>query len=358
MSGVLHGPDLGGKVPAGVLDGLLPMHLCVGGDGRIVRAGPTVTKMAGQGDLAGRPLFEVIAIRRPIGIETMADLAPLAGQRIGLVLQGAPHLPLRGALALLPDRGGVILDIALGLSFAKAVAGFDLTLNDFSPCDQTVELLYLQEANTLTRELSRHLTRRLDAARATAAAEALTDPLTGLANRRAMDAEITRILADPTAQFGLLQLDLDLFKQVNDSFGHAAGDAVLEHVGQVLRHQLRLRDLAARMGGDEFSVLIRDCVAHDDLGRVATRLIEALETPVLYRGQACRISASVGITTSASYADRPTLKRLFDDADGALYAAKRAGRGRYAFFAMPTPRSLPKPAAASRRRNHRVPRRD
>lgn len=371
MNGTGRDQDQGCDVSGGALDQLMPMHLWIDAGGRILRAGPTVTKMAGQGDLTGQALFDVIVLRRPDGIDTVAGLAGLARQRIGLVLRGAPHLPLRGALALLPAGQGMILDVALGLSFAKAVAGFDLTLNDFSPCDQTVELLYLQEANTLARELSRHLTQRLETARAMAEAEAMTDPLTGLANRRAMDAEISRILADPTAQFGLLQVDLDLFKQVNDSFGHAAGDAVLERVGQVLRHQLRLHDLAARVGGDEFTVLIRDCVTPDDLGRVAARLIQALETPVIHRGNACRISASVGIAVTTSYAMRPSLERLLADADHALYAAKHAGRGRYAFFAAPpvvpvSPRAMsPRrraddlpPDGFRRRQNDRVPRPD
>lgn len=353
------------------LDRLLPMHLGIGPDGRVIHAGPTLTKMIGQGDLAGRVALELITIRRPAAVHDHDGLCRVAGQRLGLVLAHAPHLPLRGVAVVLPDAGGVILDLSLGLSFSRGVAEFGLTLNDFSPCDQTIELLYLHEANSATAALSQRLTTRLQHARAEAQAQAMTDPLTGLANRRAMDAEINRALADHAHDFGLMQIDLDLFKRVNDSFGHAAGDAVLERVGHILRHQLRLGDMAARVGGDEFIVLVRDCTTPDDLGRIATRLIAACEVPVSYRGQLCRISASIGIAAVASYPQRPDLDQLLADADAALYAAKRAGRGRYAFhgnapvvasIAVPVTHrrradDLP-PGGFRRRQNDRVPRLD
>jgi len=210
------------------------------------------------------------------------------------------------------------------------VAEFGLTLNDFSPCDQTIELLYLHEANTSTMALSRHLSKRLEAARAAAEAQALTDPLTGLANRRAMDAEVARALEDTSQEFGLLHIDLDHFKAVNDSFGHAAGDAVLERVGAVLRGLLRAADVAGRVGGDEFLVILRDCEEAAALEAVAARIIAALEEPVEFEGQKCRVSASIGLAASRDYAARPGLDRLLADTDAALYVAKRSGRGRSA----------------------------
>ena len=314
----------------GALDVLMPMHLWAGPDGRVVQAGPTLSKMVRRGDLAGRPIFDILDIRRPARIAGVSGLMAVAGQRLGLTLRSAPHLPLRGALSPLPGGAGVILDISLGLSFAQAVAEFGLTLNDFSPCDQTVDLLYLHEANSATMALSRQLSHRLEAARAEAQAQALTDPLTGLANRRAMDTAIARCLDEPMADFGLLHLDLDLFKQVNDSLGHAAGDAVLERVGTILRDQLRHTDIAGRVGGDEFLVLLRDGIAPPELEQVAARLIAAIEQPVPFEGRLCHVSASVGLVASTDYPDRPGLRRLLADVDAALYLAKRAGRGRWA----------------------------
>jgi diguanylate cyclase (GGDEF)-like protein len=337
----------------GVLDTLMPMHLWVGADGRILRVGPTLRKMAGGADPAGRPLFEVIALRRPVGADGCGALARLTGQRLGLVLTTAPELPLRGTVAALPGGAGLILDISLGLSFARAVAEFGLTLSDFSPCDQTVALLYLHEANASTMALSRHLTRRLQAARAEAERQALTDPLTGLANRRAMDARIAAALADPAQEFGLLHVDLDLFKEVNDTHGHAAGDAVLARVGEVMRHQLRETDVAGRVGGDEFLVLMPECTAEEELSAVAARLIATLEQPVLFERRLCMISASIGITSSRAYRRRPGLDALLADADAALYRAKRAGRGCYRLHAAapaaPAPEPVP-PGGHARRR--------
>ena len=326
-----HLPGVTG-LDGAVLDRLLPMHLWIGPDGLVRRAGPTLTKMLGRADLRGCSAFALIKIRRPEAVDTPDGLCALAGQRLGLILTHAPHLPLRGAAVALQPGAGVLLDLSLGLSFARAVAEFRLTLTDFSPCDQTVELLYLHEANSATTALSQHLTQRLQQARAEAQAQAMTDPLTGLANRRAMDAEITRALADHAHGIALMQIDLDLFKRVNDSFGHAAGDAVLERVGHVLRHQLRLGDMAARVGGDEFIALIHDCTDPTALGKIAARVIAACEVPVIHDGQHCRISASIGIATvGRNDPARPSLAQLLADADGALYAAKRAGRGRYAF---------------------------
>jgi diguanylate cyclase (GGDEF)-like protein len=317
------------RASGAALDMLMPMHLWADSHGRVVRGGPTLTKMVGRGDLAGVSIFDLIDIRRPARAGTIAAVLALAGQRIGLALCAAPHLPLRGALVVLPHNGGLILDLSLGLSFARAVAEFALTLNDFSPCDQTVDMLYLHEANRSTMALSRHLSHRLQAARARAEIQALTDPLTGLANRRAMDAEIARCLEDRTPDFALLHIDLDHFKGVNDTLGHAAGDAVLQHVDVVLRHQLRAGDTAARVGGDEFLVLLHDSDDPDHLAQIAARLIAQIEMPLPFRDQFCRVSASVGGVAGSAYAQPPGLDQILGDVDAALYAAKRAGRGRF-----------------------------
>ncbi|MBF9061161.1 hypothetical protein HKCCSP123_18430 [Rhodobacterales bacterium HKCCSP123] len=90
----------------GMLDMLLPMHLWIGADGRIVQAGPTLAKMSGRVDLVGRDVFEVIALRRPTGVEGLDDLEQLAGRRLSIALTSAPDLGLRGTLAPLPGGRG------------------------------------------------------------------------------------------------------------------------------------------------------------------------------------------------------------------------------------------------------------
>lgn len=337
MTGLPPAPDRVIALSTGVLDHLMPMHLWFDDGGRVVQTGPTLAKMLARGDLAGVPVADLIEIRRPARARTAADLVALAGQRLSLTLRNASDLPLRGTIAVWPGQAGAILDISLGLSFAGAVAAFDLTLADFSPCDQTVELMYLYEANASTAALSRHLSERLEAARAAAETQALTDALSGLANRRAMDLEIGRRLADLSEDFALLHIDLDLFKQVNDTMGHAAGDHVITHVGAVLRAETRASDMAARVGGDEFLLLLSGPVDRDGLARLGARLIARLEEPILFEGKPCLISASIGAVSSAGYPRRPDIDGLLADTDLALYTAKRTGRGRVVLHGDDTP---------------------
>jgi diguanylate cyclase (GGDEF)-like protein len=235
----------------------------------------------------------------------------------------------------LPAGDGVLIDISLGPGFQRAVAHFDLTLSDFSHSDQTVELLYLAEANAAIARLSRQLTERLSAAREAAERQALTDPLTGLANRRAMDAELARMLADPGQHLSLLHIDLDYFKQVNDTLGHAAGDRILTMVGDILRSELRTTDLSARVGGDEFLVALKGRTEIDELAATARRLIGLLERPVPHAGRVARVSASIGIAPTTAYEVWPDVQRLLADADAALYRAKEGGRSGFRIHGVP-----------------------
>lgn len=346
MTGVLPPLDRVIGHSGGVLDTLMPMHLWLDQTARLVQTGPTILKMLGlrrrDGDgLVGRSLFEIVTLRRPVAAQSVSALDRLVGRRLTLCLSGTPQLPLRGSLARLPGEAGFILDISLGLSFARAVAEFDLTMSDFSPCDQTVELLYLHEANRSTAALSRRLSERLDAARAAAEAQALTDAMTGLANRRAMDALLSRALGEQGTDLALLHIDLDLFKQVNDSLGHAAGDHVLAHVGRILKREFRPADRVGRVGGDEFLAIVTDCTSPDALGSIADRLIAELEQPIPFDGKTCHISASIGIACTADYVQRPDPDQFLNDADLALYRAKRGGRGRYSLFSAPGPEVPP-----------------
>jgi diguanylate cyclase (GGDEF)-like protein len=164
-----------------------------------------------------------------------------------------------------------------------------------------------------------------------------------------MDLALERSLADRFADFAVLHIDLDLFKQVNDSFGHAAGDHVLSRVGDVLRSELRHTDVAGRVGGDEFLVIVYDCTDPAALGALAERLIAELEEPIVFEGEICRISASIGIAASTDYVARPSADDLLADTDMALYRAKRGGRGRYMAHADPAAGLMPDGRRASDR---------
>jgi diguanylate cyclase (GGDEF)-like protein len=161
---------------------------------------------------------------------------------------------------------------------------------------------------------------------------AMHDPLTGLANRSLFLDRLEHALAKARRQEGsvaVLYLDLDQFKLVNDSLGHAAGDELLAEVAPRIQHVLRPADTVARFGGDEFAVLVED-VSHERIPiMVATRIAEALAQPFVLRGREQFVSASIGISIGAGTESAETLLR---DADAALYRAKENGRGGYEIF--------------------------
>ena len=152
------------------------------------------------------------------------------------------------------------------------------------------------------------------------------DPLTGLPNRRRfverLDGALGRVNRGPLA---VLFVDLDDFKTVNDSLGHAAGDALLVAVAGRLQNVLRADDLAARLGGDEFGIIL-DGQDPQAAERVADRLLAALDVPVEIEGRDLLPRASIGIVDGS--ASNSTAARLLSDADIAMYQAKRAGKGR------------------------------
>jgi diguanylate cyclase (GGDEF)-like protein len=153
---------------------------------------------------------------------------------------------------------------------------------------------------------------------------ALHDQLTGLPNRACFYERVAEALDPPGSAAGLLFLDLDRFKEINDTLGHHAGDAVLAELGARLRRAFRVEDTVARLGGDEFAVLL---TGPDDMRRASEdaveRIAEALEQPFLVEGLSIAVEASIGIALHPEHgADTGTLLRR---ADAAMYAAKRAG---------------------------------
>jgi diguanylate cyclase (GGDEF)-like protein len=150
------------------------------------------------------------------------------------------------------------------------------------------------------------------------------DALTGLANRAYLD----EALAGATGPFGLLALDVDHFKRVNDTYGHAVGDEVLVEVARRLVAVVRTGDLVARPGGEEFAVLLPQVRADDVLRRVAESVRRAIEQPpVATAAGPLAITASLGAARRSPGDERPGAA-VADDADAALYAAKRRGRNR------------------------------
>jgi diguanylate cyclase (GGDEF)-like protein len=156
-------------------------------------------------------------------------------------------------------------------------------------------------------------------------AAAITDDLTGLPNRRALYAEGRALLVDPRRRRrALLMMDLDKFKEVNDSLGHYAGDLLLVRVGARLREHVRADDVLARLGGDEFAVLLQDA-GHDEAADVAAKLCAALAESFVLDGMSLRSSVSIGVALFPN--DGADLSVLLRKADIAMYKAKTSGNG-------------------------------
>jgi diguanylate cyclase (GGDEF)-like protein/PAS domain S-box-containing protein len=161
---------------------------------------------------------------------------------------------------------------------------------------------------------------------------ALYDPLTGLANRALFREHVEKALArlrrTPALPHAVLFVDLDGFKTVNDSLGHAAGDEVLVEVGNRLRRWMRPGDTAARLGGDEFAVLLEN-TSELDAGLLAGRILKVLLTPVAVQGKEVVLTGSIGIALSETGEDADELLR---NADVAMYTAKSAGKSQFRVF--------------------------
>ncbi len=247
-----------------------------------------------------------VRIRRtPGGRETMirqAMVAPLAGES--------------GVIG--------IITIANRLTEGTAFGGDDLLLLETIANQAAVALENGQLEQSLA-ELS-HLKEQLRY-------QAYHDPLTDLPNRSAFaEAASQRIAeeADGDPHAVVLLLDLDDFKAVNDTLGHAAGDDLLVMVAERIRGCLRDDDVAARLGGDEFAILMRDEPSLDRATTVARRLISALSSSFPVRGHDIVVGVSIGIVMSSG--PDQTADELLGNADVAMYTAKSEGRRRFAVF--------------------------
>jgi diguanylate cyclase (GGDEF)-like protein len=271
----------------------------------------------------------VYALQRATG--NFVPGTPLdAGWGIGLALvamwvNGTTHHDRRATQQTRPATGAR----ALGVSSVATVAGLGVLLvGTWVPLSRLAETLAgvtLLAAVARSQLAFRLLARMADLRRLTAA----TDELTGLANRRALYAEgYVRLLEPQGRRQALLMLDLDKFKEVNDSLGHHAGDQLLIHVGARLREHLRAEDLLVRLGGDEFAVLLQDA-GHDEAVDVAVKLCAALAAPFALEDITLHSSVSVGIALFPEHG--LDLGALLRKADIAMYKAKTSGHGHHVY---------------------------
>jgi diguanylate cyclase (GGDEF)-like protein len=272
-------------------------------------ASPTGSPWPGWNCLAGAAMFA---------------LAWLAGQWLGLAaaLRPLPFLtaPAIGSLAgaMPPDAVDprlVLLALIFG-GFVLAVALVAVVIDSRSGRRVRRLANSLHDANQRLHRL------------------AFQDALTGLPNRAHFEERLSRLFDDagPTpSAMAVLFVDIDGFKAVNESFGHAAGDQVLQEVGQRLSALARPQDMAARIGGDEFVLLVIAPGSHEAAAAVAQRTLHTLVAPyALPDGSEVRLSCSIGI---ALHPEHGPINRLIGNADAAMFDVKRSGGSAFGFFA-------------------------
>ena len=169
--------------------------------------------------------------------------------------------------------------------------------------------------------------------------QATQDIVTGLLNRRGLEVGLAAAFSlrssESAPELALLQIDLDYFKEVNDSYGHESGDRVLRQVAAVLTRTARRGDLIARPGGDEFVVGLVGIADRSKAEEIANAIIGEIQRPIDIGGHCVRIGASIGIAFATGQADSPDA--LLRRADAAMYSAKRAGRGQARLAQIPEP---------------------
>ena len=258
----------------------------------------------------------------------------LATDRPDLVVLGRT-LPDMDGLDLLPRFKSGELDFVPVLvashrgETAERVRGLQLGADDYipRPCDPAE---FLARAKALLRTKQAH--DRIRKLQITLEQMVVSDPLTGLHNRRYL---MDRMLQEMTRSdrhgepLALAMIDLDAFKPINDQFGHVLGDKVLRAVGSAISKSVRVSDIAARYGGDEFAVILPQTPAEGAM-RVCERLLRNISEIVLQdeTGRTFRITASLGLAYYPAD-DVETPEDLVHSADGALYGAKRSGKNRY-----------------------------
>lgn len=225
---------------------------------------------------------------------------------------------------------------------AQAISDLSAAMDEVSRTekfDTTVSVQGIEEIAGLVVGFNRMLGQLLQKDHARREAEerlkqqALVDDLTGLPNRRLFSDRLTQSVAAARRQnrpMALLYIDLDGFKLVNDSLGHAAGDLLLAAVGQRLRSRVRESDTLARIGGDEFALILNHISAQQDAHMVAESLLQALVAPFAAAGHELVIGASIGISTFPDHGGKS--EDLLQQADSAMYAAKLSGKNRIVFF--------------------------
>jgi diguanylate cyclase (GGDEF)-like protein len=279
---------------------------------------PTLLVQLWRGEDDDQPmpaLTQQSSLRLVLDGKTM--LHPSDAQRL------APVDPLLEQLGLVGFAGLPLLDerrVVLG----ALLAGRRAPLGDMEIIEPVLRCAAARFAHTLELRRTREQGR----------AEGLIDALTGLPNRLLFNDRLETIIREAHRNgecFAVLFVDLDRFKQINDSYGHATGDQVLKVVTQRLSSSIRASDTVARFAGDEFIVLLRHIVKTDDVLRVAEKIVQVMEGPLsIEGGKELQVTASIGVSFFPD--DASDAETLLKHADEAMYAAKHLGRNNFQIY--------------------------
>lgn len=296
-----------------------------------VRFSPRRLTLVYVAQLATVVAFHLLGTSRNIAIVTLSSFA-------------SAEFAIASALLLLSKQrmrlaarwlGGAALGVLAVLSAMRVLVAWTGDITSIDPAATSdLQVVTLLAASTLFVVATvtfvlmvndRHHREALEHAR--------RDALTGVLTRRAFFDELAALEQQPGQSFALVMVDIDHFKSINDRHGHLGGDAVLAHVGELLRRTIRSVDVAGRYGGEEFCVLLRQC-GEEQAKRFAARLVEAIGTATIQMpdGYAATFTVSAGYAVGrlidAGGTDASLVGQVLARADSALYEAKRTGRNR------------------------------
>ncbi|KEO90254.1 hypothetical protein EH31_09190 [Erythrobacter longus] len=291
---MLSSPDLAYCLTAGALNTLFPMHCILDDEGRIVQAGSTLSKVMRRA-VVGEALFDLFEIKRPRSLHSLADLQSYTGPKFVLraVFEAEHPLEFR-CVATAMEAGGktLLIDFAFSADFLDLFSLLQLNASDFKPNDPSLDLIYTIETQRTLVEDSQKLTLALERSRKEAEHAANIDLLTGIANRRFLSSYLRQEPAPIISRCGgfLLHLDLNKFKSINDTSGHSAGDAVLQHTARILDEAAGETGFAARLGGDEFVLLVRGYTSRAAIESLSIGICQRISEPIAHGGHVLQVS--------------------------------------------------------------------
>jgi len=317
-----------GALPGALLEQVLteafPFHLVLDGAGTVVRAGASL-RIACPGLVPGVTAAEHLTVRSPRGTGWTFGAGARAPRGLVIVEATAGPLRLRGQLLTLPD--GVLLLGSPWVTTLAQLSGLGLRLDHFAAADPVTDFVMLLGAQASALADARHLAQELEATAAEQAHQAAHDALTGLPNRVSFTRHLGLAMDAARAGGGsvaVVLLDLDGFKDVNDTLGHHCGDQLLTRVGPRIARTLREGELVARLGGDEFGLVLttdRDGdAAVGDVLAVLRRVLHAFDEPFVVDGVTLSLAASAGVAVGPEHGESPSA--LLQHADVAMYRAK------------------------------------